>query len=165
MLRLALGDLGDVMAELLVGFTGIAAATLGFRHRQHAASEVVEAVVGDAVPGLGVVAINGNLEADERAVIQLPARREQLRVDELGAGLGFVQLHGLREGVALVVAANVAAKASVTLQGSRLMMGGVLRLFRTKRNGKETSGETGGHILLPDFFCNLQRKGCFVTGG
>jgi hypothetical protein len=39
------------------------------------------AIIGDAVPRLGVVAIDGNLESNLRLVLEAPISMPQLRVD------------------------------------------------------------------------------------
>ncbi len=39
--RLALGDLGDVMTELLIGFTRMPGTAFGFHHREHLTARLV----------------------------------------------------------------------------------------------------------------------------
>lgn len=90
---LLLGDLGDIMAELFVGIARVAGASLGFHNGEHVAAGVIQAIIGDAVPRLGVIAVNGNLNANLRTVVELPASRSQLRVDLLRAGFSFVNWH------------------------------------------------------------------------
>ena len=87
---LLLGDLSDVVPELFVRVARVAGASLGFHDGEHVAACVVQAIVGDAVPWLCVIAINWNLQSDLRAVVEFPASSPQLRVDLQGTGLGFV---------------------------------------------------------------------------
>jgi len=49
--------------ELFVGLAGVAGASLGFHDGDHVAALVIEAIVGDAVPWLRVIAINWNLQS------------------------------------------------------------------------------------------------------
>jgi len=70
--RLLLGDLGDVVPQLLVGLAGVPGASLGFHDREHIAACVVQTIVGDAVPRLRVIAINWNLESNLGAVVEFP---------------------------------------------------------------------------------------------
>ena len=86
-------DLGDVLAELFLALPRVAGSSFGFHHAEHARGRVVETEIGDAVPRRWVVAFNRHLETDLGPVTQLPACREQLRVDEQGTRLGFVQFH------------------------------------------------------------------------
>ena len=90
---LLLGDLGDVVPELFVGLARVAGASLGFHDGEHVAACVVQAIVGDAVPWLRVIAINWNLQSDLGAVVEFPVSSPQLRVDLQGTGLGFVESH------------------------------------------------------------------------
>ena len=92
---LLLGDLGDVVPELFVGLARVAGASLGFHDGEHVAACVVQAIVGDAVPRLRVIAINWNLQSDLGAVVEFPVSSPQLRVDLQGTGLGFVESHGV----------------------------------------------------------------------
>ena len=78
------------MPELFVGFARVAGASLGFHDGEHVAACVVQAIVGDAVPWLRVIAINWNLQSNLGAVFEFPISSPQLRVDLQGAGLGFV---------------------------------------------------------------------------
>jgi hypothetical protein len=87
------GDLGDVLAELLLPSARIAGSPLGFHHAEHSAGRMVETEVGDAVPRRWIVADNRHLETNLCPVAELPARSEQLRVDEQGAGLRSAQFH------------------------------------------------------------------------
>ena len=59
--RLLLGDLIDIVPELFVGLARVAGASLGFHDGEHVAAGVVQAIVGDAVPWLRVIAINWHL--------------------------------------------------------------------------------------------------------
>ena len=93
---LLLGDLGDVVPELFVGLARVAGASLGFHDGEHVAACVVQAIVGDAVPWLRVIAINWNLQPDLGAVVEFPVSSPQLRVDLQGTGLGFVESHRIR---------------------------------------------------------------------
>ncbi len=86
-------DFVDVLAELFLAFARVAGGPLGFDHAEHAPGRVVEAEIGDAVPRRRVIALHRHLETNLRPVAELPARREQLRVDEQGPGLGFAQFH------------------------------------------------------------------------
>ena len=90
---LLLGDLGDVVSELFVGLARVAGASLGFHDGEHVAACVVQAIVGDAIPRLRVIAIDWNLQPDLGAVVEFPVSRPQLRVDMQGTGLGFIQGH------------------------------------------------------------------------
>ncbi len=90
---LLLGDFGDVVAKLFVGLARVAGASLGFDDGEHVAAGVVEAVVGDAVPGLGVVAIDGDFKSDLGAVVEGPGGSAQGGIDEGGAGFGFAEIH------------------------------------------------------------------------
>ncbi len=92
---LLFGDLADVVSELFVGIARIAGTSLGFHDSEHIATCVIQAIVGDAVPGLRIIAINRNLQPDLGPVSEVPVGRPQLRVDVLGARLGFVESHGL----------------------------------------------------------------------
>jgi len=71
----------------------LAGSPLGFHHAEHAPGRMVETEIGDTVPGRWVVADHRHLKTDLSSVTQLPACREQLRVDEQGTRLGFVQFH------------------------------------------------------------------------
>src|ERR1700722_10827615 len=93
---LFLGDLGDVVPELFVGLARMARASLSFHNGEHVAACIVQAIVGDAVPWLCVIAINWNLQSDLGAVAEFPVSSAQLRVDLQGAGLCFVESHGVR---------------------------------------------------------------------
>ena len=66
------------------------AASLGFHDGEHVAACVVQAIVGDAVPWLRVIAINWNLQSNLGAVFEFPVSSPKLRVDLQGSGLGFV---------------------------------------------------------------------------
>jgi hypothetical protein len=88
--HLALCDFTYVVAELLVGLAGVARAALRLDDGDDFAAGRIKAVVGDAVPRLRVVAIDGNLETDLRPVIEIPAGVTQRRVDDDVPGLGFV---------------------------------------------------------------------------
>jgi len=90
---LLLGDLGNVVTELLVDLARVAGTSLGFHDSKHVAACFVQAVVGDAVPRLCVIAINWNFQPDLGAVVELPVSSPQLRVDLQDTGLGFVEIH------------------------------------------------------------------------
>jgi len=83
---LLLGDLGDVVPELFVGLARVARASLGFHDGEHVAACVVQAIVGDAVPRLRVIAINWNLQSDLGAVVEFS---QQPAIAGRFAGLGF----------------------------------------------------------------------------
>ena len=85
-----LGDLGDVVPELFIGLARVAGASLDFHDGERVAACVVQAIVGDAVPWLRVIAIYWNLQSDVGAVVEFPVRGPQLRVDLHETGLGFV---------------------------------------------------------------------------
>ena len=68
----ARSNLGDVVAQLPVGFAWIAAAPFGLDDGENLASRFVEAVVGDAVPRLGVVAVHGDLTTNLGLVVEAP---------------------------------------------------------------------------------------------
>lgn len=91
--RLVLGDFGDVVAKLLVRFARVAAAPFGFDHAKHMPARFVEAIVRDAVPGFGVVPIDGDFKPDLAAVVEPPARRLKLGVNESRARRGFTDVH------------------------------------------------------------------------
>ena len=90
---LLLGDFSDVVPELFVGLARVAGASLGFHDGEHIAACVIQAIVGDAVPRLRVIAINGNLPSDLGAVVEFPVGSAQHWVDLQGTGLGFVERH------------------------------------------------------------------------
>ena len=69
---LLLGNLSDVVPELFVGLACVAGASLGFHNGEHVAARIVQAIVGDAVPWLRVIAINWNLQSDLGAVVEFP---------------------------------------------------------------------------------------------
>jgi len=94
--RLLLGDLSDVVPELFVGVARVAGGSLGFHDREHVAACVVQAVVGNAVPRLRIIAVNWNLLPDLGAVVESPVSRSQLRVDLQRTGLGFAESHGVK---------------------------------------------------------------------
>src|SRR5436190_9778897 len=87
---LPLSDLGDVVPELFVGVARIAGASLSFYDGEHVAACIVQAIVGDAVPWLRVVAVNRNLQSDLSAVFEFPVSSPQLWVDLQDTGLGLV---------------------------------------------------------------------------
>ena len=93
---LLLGDLADVVPELFVGLARVAGASLGFYDGEHVSACIVQAIVGDAVPWLRVIAINRNLQSDLGAVVEFPVSSPQLGVDLQGTGLGFVESHGVK---------------------------------------------------------------------
>ena len=88
--RLRLCDLVDVLLELCFAFAGVSCGLLRLDDREDGAIGVVQAEVGEAVPGRLVVARDRYLEADLRVVTQIPLRPLQLRVDQVSACLGFV---------------------------------------------------------------------------
>ena len=55
----ASGDFGDVVAELFVGLARVARGSLRFDDGENGAAGVVEAEVGEAVPGRRVIASTG----------------------------------------------------------------------------------------------------------
>jgi len=55
--------------QLLLALARAAAGTFRLDDREHLAGGVEEAVVRDAVPGLGVVAVHRHFEADLRSVV------------------------------------------------------------------------------------------------
>ena len=81
------------VAELLVGLARVAGAALGLDDGKDLAARLVQTIVGDAVPGLGVVAIDRDFAADLGLVVQTPLGVPQLRVDQSDARQGFVQVH------------------------------------------------------------------------
>ena len=78
------------MAELFVGFAGMTGAALRLDDGENLAVGLVERVIGDAVPRLGVVAVNGNLAADLCLVVVTPLGLPQLGVDQADARQGFI---------------------------------------------------------------------------
>jgi hypothetical protein len=60
--RLSFGNFDDVVAELLVSFARMAAAPFCLHDRQHISARVVQTIVRDSVPRLGIVAIDRNLK-------------------------------------------------------------------------------------------------------
>src|SRR5262245_54274705 len=90
--RLALGNLGNVMPELFIRLAWIAARALRFNHTEDQATWLVKAIIGNAVPGLGVVAVHGNFKTDLCSIFQPPIRFSKLRINQPCASLGFV--HG-----------------------------------------------------------------------
>src|ERR1019366_2601564 len=93
---LLLGDLGDVVPELFVGLARVGGASVGFYDGEHVSACIVQAIVGDAVPWLRVIAINRNLQSDLGAVVEFPVSSPELRVYLQGMGLGFVESHGVK---------------------------------------------------------------------
>ena len=91
---LPFGDFSDVVPELFVRLACIAGASLGFDDGEHVAAGVVQAVVGNTVPGLRVIATNWNLQSDLGTVVEFPVSRPQLRVDVQDTSSGFVLSHG-----------------------------------------------------------------------
>jgi hypothetical protein len=61
--------------------------------RKHLARWFIEAIIGDAVPGLGVVAIDGDFASDPRLVVEAPFRLPQLRFDEPDPRDCFIEIH------------------------------------------------------------------------
>src|ERR1035437_6910745 len=111
---LPLGDLGDVVPQLFVGLACVAGTSLGFHDGEHVAACVVQAVIGDAVPWLRVIAINWNLQPDLGAVVEFPVSSPQLRVDLQGTGLGLVKGHGVKPApVRTVVSSRVIEEYSI----------------------------------------------------
>ena len=85
-------NLCHVLAELLFALARVARRALGFDDGEHAAVGVVEAKIGEAVPRRRVVALDGNLKLDLRAVAEVPARFFQLRIYERRTGLCFIEI-------------------------------------------------------------------------
>src|SRR5260370_31078889 len=83
---LLLGDLGDVVPELFAGLAGVAGASLGFHDGEHVSACVVQAIGGDAVPRLRIVAVNWNLQSDLGTVVEFPASSPQLQIELQGTG-------------------------------------------------------------------------------
>ena len=83
---LLLGDLGDVVPELFVGLARVARTSLRFYDGENVTACVVQAIVGDAVPRLRVIAINWNLQSDLGAVVEFS---QQPAIAGRFAGLGF----------------------------------------------------------------------------
>ena len=90
-MRLALRDFGDVVAQLLVGLARVARTALRLDHRQDFPAGRIQTVVGDRVPGRGVIAIDGNFEAHLRPVLEIPSSAAQCGVDEDVAGLTLAE--------------------------------------------------------------------------
>ena len=89
-IRLVLCDFSYVVAELLVGLARVARAALRLDDGNDFAVGRIKAIVGDAVPRLRVVAIDGNLQTDLRPVIEIPPGVAQRRVNDDVPSLGFV---------------------------------------------------------------------------
>ena len=71
---LAFGDFRNVTTELLIRVARAAAGAFGFGDGQDVGGMVVQAIIGDAVPLVGIVAVHRNLEADpERSSNGQPA--------------------------------------------------------------------------------------------
>jgi hypothetical protein len=73
------------MSQLLVRFAWMPSAPFRLDHSDDLPVRLVKAIIGDAVPRLGVVAIDRNLKANLRAVLKAPPCLPQLRVDKAGA--------------------------------------------------------------------------------
>lgn len=59
---LALGDFGDVVTKLFIGFARTAAGAFGFNHGEHVPRVIIKTVIGDAIPRFSVIAVHGNFE-------------------------------------------------------------------------------------------------------
>jgi hypothetical protein len=92
-LRRMVRELADVLAELLFAFARVAGGVFGFGDAQDIAGRAEQAVIGDAVPWLGIVSGDRDFKADLGAVAEFPFRFEKLRVDQQGTGLNFVEFH------------------------------------------------------------------------
>jgi hypothetical protein len=88
---LLLGNLGDGVPVLFVGLARVTRTSLGFYDGEDVAACVVQAIVGDAIPRLRVIAINWNFQSNLGAVVEFPVSSPQLRVDLKGTGFGFVE--------------------------------------------------------------------------
>jgi hypothetical protein len=88
---LPFGDLSNIVPELFVGLARVTGAPLGFHYRQDVTTRIVQAVIRDAVPWLGVIPIYRNLKSNLGAIVEPPASRPQLRIEMQGARLGFVE--------------------------------------------------------------------------
>jgi hypothetical protein len=60
---------------LFVGLASVAGASLGFHDREHVAACVVEAIVGDSVPWLRLIAIDWDLSEHARRRVPPNGRR------------------------------------------------------------------------------------------
>jgi len=67
-------NLGHVMAELLFALASVACGLLGFDYGKDRAIDIVEAEVGEPVPGRGIITLDGNLELHLRVVAEVPPR-------------------------------------------------------------------------------------------
>ena len=68
------GNLGHVLAELLFAFASIARSPLRFDYSKDGAIDVIEAEVGETVPGRRIIALDGDLELHLCVVREVPAR-------------------------------------------------------------------------------------------
>lgn len=89
--RLALRNFGNVVAKLFFAFTGIAAGALRFDNSNHFARWVVEAIVSNAVPRRGIVAIYRHFTQHLSVIAEVPASFYQPRINENITGLRLVK--------------------------------------------------------------------------
>jgi hypothetical protein len=68
------GDFADVLAKLFLTLAGIARSSLRFNYSKDGAIGMIEAIIGEAIPGPGVVTIDRYFELDLRAIAQIPTR-------------------------------------------------------------------------------------------
>ena len=69
-----LGDFDNIVFRLLLGETRIVCHPLRFDNGDHLSVGSIEAIVRDAVPRLGILAVDGDLKLDLRPVREVPAR-------------------------------------------------------------------------------------------
>jgi hypothetical protein len=55
-------NLGHVLAELMFAFASVARSPLRFDYGKDGAVDIIEAEVGETVPGRRIIALDGNLE-------------------------------------------------------------------------------------------------------
>ncbi len=67
------GNLGHVLAELLLAFAGVARSPLRFDYGKDGAINIIEAEVGETVPWRRIIALDGDLELHLRVVREVPA--------------------------------------------------------------------------------------------
>ena len=77
---------------MFLAFARIAAGALRFDHGDHFARRVVEAIVGDAVPRRGIVAVHRHLAQHSGVIVKVPAGLPQARIDENVTRLCLVKL-------------------------------------------------------------------------
>ena len=66
------GDLVEIDSQLLLALSWMSRRLLRFDDGEDLARWMEQAIVGDAVPGLFVIAIDGNFKINLRAILEIP---------------------------------------------------------------------------------------------